>query len=271
MVGGTIAYLLVTVRSLESGVVLPVVSPVLAVTLSGLASYGVQALREGRQRRLLQDTFGRYVSAEVAKEVLEYGDIPLGGSSQLVTVMFTDLRNYTSYCQGRDPQQVVTELNEYFAEMSSEIKAHGGMINKFIGDGIMALYGAPIPHADDAFNAVACGLKMVKRNGDFNERRVASGLKPLIIGVGVHTGNAVVGNIGAPEKMEYTAIGDAVNIASRIEGENKTFATNLLISEATYRQVSRRIKAEPAGSAKMKGIDEPMILYGVMGLKKEGL
>jgi adenylate cyclase len=267
--GGVVAYWPTTVRSLDSGLVLPVVAPTLAVTLSGLASYGVQALREGRQRRLLQDTFGRYVSAEVAKELLDYGDIPLGGSSQTVSVMFTDLRNYTSYCQGRDPQQVVAELNEYFAEMSSEIKAHGGMINKFIGDGIMALFGAPVPHADDALNAVACGLKMVKRNDEFNERRIADGLKPLIIGVGIHTGQAVVGNIGAPEKMEYTAIGDAVNIASRIEGENKTFGTKLLISDASYQQVLNHVQAEPAGSAKMKGIGEPMILYKVTGLKKE--
>ena len=269
LAGAVAAYLWITVRSLDSGAVLPVVPPLLAVILSGLATYGVQALTEGRQRRLLQTTFGRYVSEEVAKELLEYGDVPLGGSSQRITVMFTDLRNYTSYCQGRDPHQVVAELNEYFADMSAEIKAHGGMINKFIGDGIMALFGAPVPHTDDALNAVVCGLKMVGRNEEFNRRRMDSGLAPLVIGVAIHTGEAVVGNIGAPEKMEYTAIGEAVNIASRIEGENRTFGTKLLISEATYRQAAGKIQAEPAGSARMKGIDEPMMLYKVMGLKQE--
>ncbi|MBI2819701.1 MAG: adenylate/guanylate cyclase domain-containing protein [Acidobacteria bacterium] len=267
LVGAVAGYLLISVLSLGSGVVLPVVSPVLSVILAGLANYGVQALTEGRQRRLLQDTFGRYVSAEVAEELLEYGEVPLGGSCQTVTVMFTDLRNYTSYCQGRDPQQVVAELNEYFADMSSEIKAQGGMINKFIGDVIMAQIGAPVPHPDDARRAVACGLRMVERNEEFNRRRAASDQAPLIMGVGIHTGEAVVGNIGAPEKMEYTAIGDTVNIASRIEGENKAFATKLLISEATYKQVAGQIAAEPAGTARMKGIDEPMILYKVMGLR----
>jgi adenylate cyclase len=266
LAGAVAAYLALSVVELNSGIVMPVVAPVLAVVLSGLASYGAQALTEGRQRRLLQDVFGRYVSAELAEELLEYGEIPLGGTRQPVTVMFSDLRNYTSYCQGRDPHQVVQELNEYFAEMSLEIKAHSGMINKFIGDGIMALFGVPLPHPDDALRAVACGLKMVERNQAFNRRRAANGLEPLVIGVGLHTGLAVVGNIGTPEKMEYTAIGDAVNIASRIEGENKTFATNLLISEATYQLVATRISAEPAGSAQMKGIDEPMILYKVNGL-----
>jgi adenylate cyclase len=181
--------------------------------------------------------------------------------------MFTDLRNYTSYCQGRDPHQVVEELNEYFTDMASEIKAHGGMINKFIGDGIMALFGAPVPHADDARRAVACGLKMVERNKQYNIRRVERGLPPLVIGIGVHTGQVVVGNIGAPEKMEYTAIGDAVNIASRIEGENKTFGTQLLISEATCQLVADQFTMEAALSSKMKGIDEPMNLYQVIGVR----
>jgi adenylate cyclase len=271
LTGAVAGYLSFTVRSLNSGAVLPVVPPLLSVIFSGLSAYGAQALTEGRQRRLLQDTFGRYVSEEVAKELLEYGDVPLGGASQQVTVMFADLRNYTSYCQGRDPQQVVGELNQYFADMSAEIKAHGGMINKFIGDGIMALFGAPVPHSEDALNAVRCGMKMVERNEEFNRLRQQHGLPPLIIGVGIHSGEAVVGNIGAPEKMEYTAIGDAVNVASRIEGENKTFGTRLLISEATWRRVSGVIATEPVGAARMKGIEEPMTLYKVSGREQEVL
>jgi adenylate cyclase len=267
LIAAVLCYLVISVVLLSSGAVLPVVPVVMSVVLSGLTSYGTQALTEGRQKRLLQEVFGKYVSAVVASELLEYGEVPLGGTRQPVTIMFTDLRNYTSYCQGRDPHQVVEELNQYFAEMSAEIKKHGGMINKFIGDGIMALFGAPVPHPDDARRAVACGLKMVERNAAFNERRLEQGLEPLVIGIGVHTGNAVVGNIGAPEKMEYTAIGDAVNIASRIESENKTFGTRLLISPTTWNEVSPYFAAEPAGAAKMKGIDEPMTLYKVTGLQ----
>jgi adenylate cyclase len=177
--------------------------------------------------------------------------------------MFCDLRDYTSYCHGRDPHQIVHELNEYFAYMTEEIKAHGGMVNKFIGDGIMALFGAPVPHADDPYNAVTCAVRMVARNREYNEGRLQKGLRPLVLGVGIHTGEAVVGTIGAPEKMEYTAIGDAVNVASRIEGENKTFHTQALFSEATYRLVHDRLPAERMGEAKLKGVAEPVTLFSI--------
>ena len=181
--------------------------------------------------------------------------------------MFSDIRDYTGYCQGRDPRLVVEELNEYFADMTAEIKAHGGMINKFIGDGIMALFGAPVPHPDDARRAVRSALGMVKRNKEYNRRRTERGLRKLIIVIGLHTGDAVVGNIGAPEKMEYTAIGDTVNVASRIEGENKTFHSQLLVSEATYEQVRQDVVAELAGHAELKGVAEPMAVYKILKLR----
>ena len=267
LLGAIALYLALAVRCLQSGLVLPVVPPVLATVVSGLASYGLYSRTEGRQRRLLQEVFGRYVSSTVAQDLLAHGEIPLGGTCQQVTVMFSDLRNYTGYCQGRDPRLVVEELNEYFADMSAEIKAHGGMINKFIGDGIMALFGAPVPHPDDARRAVACALGMVKRNKEYNRRRADRSLPPLIIGIGLHTGAAVVGNIGAPEKMEYTAIGDTVNVASRIEGENKTFHSQLLVSEATYEQVREQVAAELAGYANLKGVAEPVAVYKIQQLR----
>lgn len=250
-----------TVVALYRGVVLPMVSPALAVMFSGLLSYGTYYHTEGRRRRLLQTVFGSYVSPELANQILEQERVPLEGTRQVVTVMFSDLRDYTTYCQGRDPQQVVSELNEYFRDMTAEIKAHGGMVNKFIGDGIMALFGAPVPGSDDAYRAIACALQMVERNREFNERRVQQGLQPLVIGIGIHTGEAVVGTIGATEKVEYTAIGDTVNVAARIEGENKTFHTQVLLSEATFELVRDRVLATPMGEAKLKGVSEAVRLY----------
>jgi len=260
-------YLALAALCMRNRLVLPVTSPVLALVLAGLISSGAYSLTEGRARRLLQDVFGRYVSREVAQQLLDYGDIPLGGTQQVVTVMFTDLRDYTTYCRGRNPRLVVEELNEYFGEMTAEIKAYGGMVNKFIGDGIMALFGAPLPHPDDARRAVACSLRMLARSDEFNRRRAERGLEPLIIGIGLHTGEVVVGNIGGPEKMEYTAIGDTVNVASRIEGENKTFHSRLLASEATYRCVRQDAIAELAGHASLKGIDELVPIYRILELK----
>jgi len=213
--------------------------------------------------------FGRYVSAEIAQELLDSGEDQLGGTLQVFTVMLADLRDYTRYCQGRSPQLVVSELNEYFAEMTAEIKAHGGLVNKFIGDGIMAFFGVPVAHPDDVRRAVACALHMLRRNESFNRRRTERGLERLVIGVGIHTGEAVVGNIGAPEKMEFTADGDTVNVASRIEGENKTFHSQFLISEATYQRVREDVVAELAGYPEMKGVSTSMAVYRILKLTGE--
>ena len=263
LVAAFAVYFAISIRALGDGLVLPLVAPALAIALGGGGGYVMYSLTEGRNRRLLQDVFGKFVSPDMAQEILARGAIPLGGTRQTVTVMFCDLRNYTNYCQGHDPQQVVRELNEYFADMTEEIKAHGGMVNKFIGDGIMALFGAPVPHADDPYNAVVCAERMVARNREYNRKRAAVGLEPLVLGVGIHTDQAVVGTIGAPDKMEYTAIGVAVNVASRIEGENKTFQTQVLLSEATYRLIGGRVKAERVGEAKLKGVEAPVTLFSI--------
>jgi adenylate cyclase len=261
------SYLFIATQTLRAGLILPGVPVLLSLASAAGATYAASSLTEGRQRRLLQEVFGRYVSDDVAKELLNYGDIPLGGNRQMVTVMFTDLRNFTDYSEGRDPHQLVMELNEYFGGMSAEIKKHRGMINKFIGDGIMALWGAPVEHADDARRAVACGLSMVTVNREFNERRATQGKSPLRVGIGIHTGMAMVGNVGAPEKMEYTANGDTVNRASRIESANKTYGTQLLVSETTYHLVSDIVAARCVGNVQMKGVAESMALYEVTGLK----
>jgi adenylate cyclase len=225
-------------------------------------------MTEGRRKRLLQNVLGRYVSKEIADEVLAGGDFEMGGTQRLVTVMFSDLRNFTTYCHGRDPKLVVDDLNEYFRDMSAEIKAHGGMVNQFIGDGILALFGAPVAHGDDVQRAVACAIQMVRRNTEFNTTRGERGLPPLTIGIGIHTGEAVVGNIGSTDKIAYTAIGDTVNIAARIEGENKTYNSQLLVSEATYEYVKDHVACELAGHSHLKGIAEPMRLFRISAMKE---
>jgi adenylate cyclase len=270
LVAAVVAYFGASVVWLGRGWVLPVVGPLVSVVFAGFASYGADALTEGRRRRLLQEMFGRYVSKEVAEELLASGEIPLGGALRTVTVMFTDIRNYTSYSQHRDPQQIVAELNEYFDYMTAEIKAHGGMVNKFIGDGIMALFGAPVAHPDDARRAIACGLHMIRRNDEYNQGRARKGLDPLVIGIGVHTGEAVVGTIGAREKMEYTAIGNTVNVSARVEGENKKYNSRMLVTEDTYKLVREEAEGELAGYAELKGIDEPVPLYKIVKLKGGG-
>ena len=131
----------------------------------------------------------------------------------------------------------------------------------------MALFGAPVAHSDDARRAIACGLHMIRRNDEYNRDRKTKGLEPLVIGIGIHTGEAVVGTIGAREKMEYTAIGNTVNVSARVEGENKKYNSRMLVTEDTYKLVREDAEAELAGYAELKGIDEPVPLYRIVKLK----
>jgi adenylate cyclase len=196
--------------------------------------------------------------------VIDAGGVPLDGESREVTVMFSDLRGFTHYSQGRDPQRVVGELNEYFDLMVDCALRHGGMVNKYIGDGMLVLFGAPVPHPDHARRAVTCAQEMVALMDVLNERRRAAGLEPWRIGIGIHTGEVVVGFVGARDKkMEYTANGDTVNVASRIEGLNKTFHTMILLSEATRDQMGPDIATICKGPAELSGRVGEELFYTV--------
>lgn len=243
---------------------IPVVNVELATILGTVGAYGGRSLTEDRYRRLLERTFSSFVSREMVQEIRVLGYVPLDGDRREVTVMFSDIRDFTSYCEGCDPQNIVKELNEYFAEMADSITEHGGMINKYIGDGILALFGAPVPHPDHALRAVRCAQDMLSRSRELNRRREAEGLRELRIGVGIHTGEVVVGNIGARDKkMEYTAMGDTVNVASRIEGANKEFNTQVLLSGSTRERLGGEIPTVFVGEPHLKGKSESLPLYTV--------
>jgi len=236
------------------GIILHVVGAELAIVLATVGSYGARLLTQDRRRAMLEKSFANMVSAEVLESVIEAGGVPLEGESREVTVMFSDLRGFTRYSQGRDPQGVVRELNEYFDEMVGCVLRNGGMVNKYIGDGMLVLFGAPVPHPDHARRAVVCAKEMVKHMEALNDRRNAAGMEPWRIGVGIHTGEVVVGFVGARDKkMEYTANGDTVNVASRIEGLNKTFGTEILLSEATRDRIGPDIATVCQGTHGLTG------------------
>lgn len=264
--GAAAAYFIGASALQSAGYVLAVVPVLLALVLGTGAAYSAQAATGSRRLRALRGLFDRYVSPEVAQEMVDLEDVPLRGVRRVITVMFTDLRNYTSYCEGRDAEGLVEELNEYFNDVTAEIKRYGGMVNKFIGDGVMALFGAPVAHPDHALRAVRCALAIVARNDQFNERRHAAGAIPLVVGIGLHTGDAIVGNVGTADKLEYTAIGATVNTAARIEGENKALASKLLISQATLDAAGPAVAVEFAGEAKLKGVTQPVRVYRVKGV-----
>jgi adenylate cyclase len=193
---------------------------------------------ELREKRRLEEDFGRHVGERIARQILgRQGG--LGGVEEELTVVFVDIRNFTARSAAASPGQVVEVLNLFLTEMVDVIEQrHGGIVNKFLGDGLMALFSEWTGRPDHADAAVAAGREMLQRLQALNVRLGAAGEPPLAIGIGIHTGRAVVGSIGSPRRMEYTAIGDAVNVASRVESLTKVVGVPLLLTAATRQALS---------------------------------
>ncbi|MBV8759504.1 MAG: HAMP domain-containing protein [Deltaproteobacteria bacterium] len=226
---------------------------------------GFNAMVEGLQERdKLRTTMGKYMTEEVLQHVMA-GQVELGGKTIELTILFCDLRDFTTLSEKRTAQQIVEILNEYFTVMVDIIMAEGGVVDKYIGDNIMAVFGAPVTRHDDAIRAVRAAVKMREALAKLNEKFQTRGLPSLRFGIGLHTGEVVAGNIGSAKRMEYTVIGDAVNLASRLESKTKELATDILISEATH-AVATGVETEAAGEVHVKGREAPVQIYKVRGL-----
>jgi adenylate cyclase len=225
----------------------------------------VQGLKE---RDRLRETFGRYVTRQVADHLMK-GNVNLGGELVPVTVLFSDIRSFSTISETMDPRAVLDFLNEYFAGMVESVLHHHGVVDKFIGDAIMAVFGAPVPEPDDALNAIRAALEMRERLEQINATFQARGLPEIRAGIGLHSGQVVAGNMGHVERMEYTVIGDAVNLASRLEGMTKELACDVILSEDLYSQVKDAVDAEPLKRIKVKGRDQDVMVYRLVGLKAE--
>ena len=223
----------------------------------------VQGLKE---RDHLRDTFGRYVTRQVADHLLK-GNVNLGGELIPVTVLFSDIRSFTSISETMEPTALLDFLNVYFSGMVESVLTHGGVVDKFMGDAIMAVFGAPVPMPDDALHAIRAALEMRSRLEQINVGFKARGLPEIRTGIGLHSGQVVAGNMGHVERMEYTVIGDPVNLASRLEGMTKELACDVIMSEDLYREVEQHVIAEPLKRIKVKGRDQDVMVYRLIGLK----
>lgn len=184
------------------------------------------------ERDFCHQSFGRYVAPEVSEKILK-GEVSLDGELRQVTILFCDLRGYTSFVETREPKEVVGFLNAYFSEMEAAVKKHGGIVLQYIGDEIEAVFGAPQDLPDHPRMAVLAGLEMRSRLEALNGKRRAAG-EPLVAhGIGIHTGEVLAGSVGSPERLVYAMVGDTVNAASRIQTLNKEFGTDILVSQAT--------------------------------------
>ena len=236
--------------------------------------YGVVSvfsdLSEVKKRQFLQDTLNRYVTKEVVDLILEHPEsIILDGEERTATVLFSDIRGFTSISEKMQPKELVQMLRDYFSLMVGAIFKFQGTVDKFIGDCIMAIFGAPTPQPNHAELAVQSALEMKALLQEFNTRRIQSKKEPIRIGVGINTGEVVVGNVGSEKRLEYTAIGDAVNLASRLEGINKQYGTDIIVSESTCLQLNENVMKRELDRVRVKGKCTPVKIYEVMGIRGE--
>ena len=243
----------------------PVIMSVITMIIGYIHKYVLEALKKQK----VQYAMSRYMSEDVMKDVLKNIDnLGLGGKKAIVTVLFSDIRGFTSISEQLSAQQVSQLLNEYFSEMEPIVSKYNGIINKFIGDAVMAVFGEPIQDENHPLNAVKCGYEMLQRVQELNKKWQKDG-KPIInIGVGINTGEVFVGNIGSEKRMEYTVIGDTVNLASRLESYNKTYKTQILISSSTYEASKEYIEVNCISDIEIRGKAEKMNIYEVKNVIK---
>ncbi|HEY2336703.1 MAG TPA: adenylate/guanylate cyclase domain-containing protein [Burkholderiales bacterium] len=240
-------------------VLLPLLAPLAAAWTFYAAAALSEYLRERQQRREAVAMFSRFVNPHVVRQLIERGGIEGAGQTRQVTLLFSDIRGFTTLSETRQPEEVVALLNRYFSLQVEVVFRHGGSLDKFIGDCIMALWGAPLDDAEHARHAVACALEMADTLQAF--KRELGGELEFDVGIGLHSGPAVVGLIGSDRRREYTAIGDTVNLASRIEGLTKDAKRRILVSRDTMELCGSDFDFVLAGSYKVKGRAQEVELF----------
>ncbi len=217
----------------------------------------------------LKTTMYRYMTQELAEELLKLDDHKLGGDRKEVSVLFSDIRGYTALTESLKAEEVVGMLNDYFESMVDAIFEYKGTLDKYIGDAIMAVFGSPLPQDDHAWRAVQTALEMRHRLKEFNQQRVKANRKPLKIGIGINSDSVISGNMGSTKRMEFTSIGDGVNLGARLETASKQYGCDILISENTYRACFDQIWARELDKVIVKGKTKPVSIYELVGLKSE--
>ncbi|MFC1774798.1 CHASE2 domain-containing protein [Nanoarchaeota archaeon] len=263
-----IAYLFLAIFFVNRNILLNIVYVPFTITLNYVALLGFSYKFKKKEKEEVSRAFGKYVSPEVINEVLKNPEkLALGGERRTVTLFFSDIRGFTPISEALTPEQLVSLLNEYLTEMTDIIIEQKGIVDKYMGDAIMAFWGAPLKQEDHAIRAATVSLLMMKRLKQLQKKWAKQNIPFLDIGIGLNSGEAVVGNMGSHQRFDYTVMGDVVNLASRLEGVNKPYGTHILISEATYALVKEQYACRKIDRIKVKGKDIPITIYELVNGK----
>ena len=255
----------------RGGLWLPVVYPTLALGLTFLGITVYRLLTEERQRLWTKRAFQQFVSPEVVERLMDNpAALQFGGEMRNLTVLFSDIRDFTPYTERHPPQEVVQMLREYLTKMVDQVLAQQGTLDKFIGDGVMAIFGAPVPLPDHAERACRAALGMTRELKALQAKWAAEGREPFKIGIGINTGDMMVGNLGSEQLFDYTVAGDGVNVGARVESLNKEYQTetSIIISEATYLAAQDALDVRRLGEATVKGKTRPIVVYELRGIRE---
>lgn len=262
-----VGYLFMCAVLYELNIAINVITPIALQLITMTMAYSYRFILEGRNKEKIKHAMGRYISQDVMQNVVNNIDsVGLGGKRANVTVLFADIRGFTSMSENLSAEEVSVILNEYFTEIEPIIAKYNGVINKFIGDAVMAIFGEPIQDKNHALNAVKCANAMLKKVNDLQKKWLDEGKPKIEIGIGINTGEAFVGNIGSEKRLEYTVIGDVVNLASRIESYNKVYKTSFLISSTTYEKVRNIADVIKISEVSIRGKAKKLDIYEVLRL-----
>jgi adenylate cyclase len=264
-----IVYIFLSIYIFDSfGIIMKILYPILSTILVFVTIVVVYYRTEEKSRKWITSVFGKYVSPVVIDNLIKNPDsLILGGEKKDITIFFSDIRGFTSISEKLDPEDLVGLLNEYLTEMSSIIIDNQGLVDKYMGDAIMALWGAPLEQTNHAENACLSSLKMISRLKELNNKWDKDGIPLFNIGIGLNSGDAVVGNMGSSDRFDYTAMGDNVNLASRMEGLNKIYGTNIIITDNTFQMVKDKFETRKLDFVRVKGKRKPVLIHELISEK----
>ncbi len=266
----SVVYLVYYLYEYFVNVYIPPISPIVVLFSCAISKKIYEVLTSDKKIEMMKKAMGKYISKDVMQKVISDLDkLHVGGTKVIATVLFVDIRNFTSISEKLSPQEVTLILNEYFAKIEPIVAKYHGIINKYIGDGVLAVFGEPIRSESHALNAVKCAVEIIEEVKKLKEKFLAENKPPIEIGIGINTGEVFAGNIGTDERLEYTVIGDNVNLAYRIETYNQLLRTQFLISSHTYEYIKDKIDVVKLSEVYIKGKSMPIDIYEVLKLRDE--